>query len=99
MCARDRNRSYLTTLSKNTSREGHPERDHSAHRMPDDDGALEVLIRDERQRVLDPRLEGVVELATPLRVAMPPLVQREDVEPVGEMQAHQVPRVGRLVAA
>ena len=62
-------------------------------------GRSMLLVGDERQHVGGHRLHRVVELAAPLGVAVAALVEGVDVVAVGQVQADEVPRVRRLVAA
>ena len=74
-------------------------RDPPAHRVAHDHGRLDPLVVDERERVGGLGVDRVVLVARPLGVAVTALVEREHVIAVGEVQAHEVPRVRRLVAA
>ena len=67
--------------------------------MADDDRQPQPLILDESQCIGGLGLDGVVHFSAPLRVTVAALVKGEDVIAAGEMEAHEVPRVGRLVAA
>ena len=78
--------------------QGGLQRDPAAHRVAEDDRPVELLVGDERQHVGGHGLHRVVELATPLGVAVAALIERVHVEAVGQVQADEVPRVRRLVA-
>ena len=78
--------------------EGHVKGYSATHRMSEHDRPDELLIGDERQRVRRHRLHRVVELATPLGVAVTPLIQRVHVVAVGQVEADEIPGMRRLVA-
>ena len=67
--------------------------------MPDQNRRSQPLVIDERRGVGCSGLNRIVQLAAPLRVAMPSLVEGQHVITVGQMKGNQIPGVGRLVAA
>ena len=74
-------------------RDGQGERHPTAHGVAEHDRLAQLLVGDERRGVLHHRVDRIVELGAPFRIAMATLIQREDVEAFREVKAHQVPRV------